>query len=128
METIMIVDDENAVRSLVQFSLGKLGYTVIEACDGVEALEVYQARGGAIDIVLIDLIMPRMGGRETYVRLKDLNPGIRALFATGYGIDQNTKDLLATGALGIIQKPYEMVSLENEIRRVLDRGRGAPVS
>jgi PAS domain S-box-containing protein len=119
-ETIMIVDDEVDLRSLVRLTLGQRGYTVIEAADGIEAVEKFQSRSSSIDLVLIDLIMPRLGGRETYVRLRELDPGIKALFATGYGIDDKTEDLLATGALGIIRKPYEIETVEKEIRRVLD--------
>jgi CheY-like chemotaxis protein len=120
----MIVDDENALRRLMRISLTAQGYTVIEAADGVEALELYRRHREKIDIVLIDLIMPRMGGRETYLRLKELNPGIRVIFATGYGLDQETQALLATGGLSILNKPYEMTTVENEIRKVMDRGRG----
>jgi len=122
-ETIMIVDDEPALRSLMRISLTERGYTVMEAGDGLEALELYTKHGGTIDMVLIDLIMPKLGGRETYLRLKELNPAIKALFATGYGIDDQTQELLATGVLGIIKKPYEMTAVESEIRKVLDRGR-----
>jgi PAS domain S-box-containing protein len=124
-ETIMIVDDEPALRSLMRISLTERGYTVMEAGDGVEALELYSQHGGTIDMVVIDLIMPRLGGRETYLKLKKMNAGVRALFATGYGIDDQTQELLATGVLGIIKKPYEMTSVETEIRKVLDR---APAS
>ena len=74
-------------------------------------------------MVLIDLIMPRLGGRETFLRLKRINPGVKALFATGYGIDDQVQELLATGVLGIIRKPYEMTAVENEIRAILDRPR-----
>ena len=116
----MIVDDEADLRSLVRITLGERGYTVIEAADGIEAVELFQASSTPIDLVLIDLIMPRLGGRETYVKMRELDPRIKALFATGYGIDDKTEDLLATGALGIIRKPYEVESVEKEIRRILD--------
>ena len=119
-ETIMVVDDEPALRRLVRLSLNERGYTVIEAADGLEALDRYRESAGKIDMVLIDLIMPRLGGRETYLRLKEMNPGIKVLFATGYGIDDQTQEILATGILGIIKKPYEMTSVEREIRKVLD--------
>jgi CheY-like chemotaxis protein len=122
-ETILIVDDEPALRSLMRISLSERGYTVIEAEDGLEALELFRQHGKTIDMVVIDLIMPKLGGRETYLRLKQMNPDIRALFATGYGIDDQTQELLATGVLGIIKKPYEMASVESEIRRALDRRR-----
>ena len=82
-ETIMIVDDEADLRSLVRITLGERGYTVIEAADGIEAVELFQASSTPIDLVLIDLIMPRLGGRETYVKMRELDPRIKALFATG---------------------------------------------
>jgi len=105
----------------MHISLSELGYTVLEAADGLEAIEQYQRHRPAVDLVLIDLVMPRLGGRETYQRLKKLDPSIRALFATGYGIDDQVNELLSTGVLGIIRKPYEMTVVENEIRAVLDR-------
>jgi two-component system cell cycle sensor histidine kinase/response regulator CckA len=120
-ETILIVDDESTVRSLVRISLSEVGYTVLEAGDGIEALEAYRRHGPSIDLVLIDLIMPHLGGRETYLKLREMNPALKAIFATGYGIDDKTQELLATGVLGIIKKPYEMAAVENEIRSVLDR-------
>jgi two-component system, cell cycle sensor histidine kinase and response regulator CckA len=123
METILVVDDEPALRGLMRISLTELGYTVLEAADGVEAIEQYQRHPAAIDLVLIDLVMPRLGGRETYQRLKEMDPHVRALFATGYGIDDQVHELLATGVLGIIKKPYEMTAVEVEIRTILDRPR-----
>jgi nitrogen-specific signal transduction histidine kinase/ActR/RegA family two-component response regulator len=122
-ETILVVDDEPSLRSLVRISLSERGYTVMEAGDGLEALELYSRHAGKIDMVLIDLVMPKLGGRETYLKLKQMNPGVRALFATGYGIDDQVQELLATGVMGIIKKPYEMTSVESEIRKVLDHGR-----
>ncbi len=122
-ETIMVVDDEAVLRDLIRITLGDRGYTVIEAADGIEAVERFRHRSSAIDLVLIDLVMPRLGGRETYLRLRELDPGVKALFATGYGIDDETEDLLASGALGIIRKPYDIGFVEKEIRRVLDSPR-----
>jgi PAS domain S-box-containing protein len=121
-ETILVVDDEAALRSLMRISLTRHGYTVIEAGDGLQAIEQYRRHGTEIDLVLIDLIMPKLGGRETYLRLKEMNPGLRALFATGYGIDDDLQALLSSGALGIIRKPYEVNAVEASIREVLDRG------
>ncbi len=122
-ETILVVDDEPALRQLMSISLSELGYTVLEAADGLEAIEQYQRHRPSVDLVLLDLVMPRLGGREAYLRLKELDPGIRAVFATGYGIDDKVQELLATGVLGIIKKPYEMTAVENEVRAVLDRPR-----
>ena len=63
--------------------------------------------------------MPRLGGRETFLRLKELNPAVKAIFATGYGVEEKERELLSSGALGIIQKPYDLSVVENEIRRAL---------
>ena len=75
-ETILIVDDEAALRGLMRISLSERGYTVIEAGDGLEAVELYTKHRAVIDMVLIDLIMPKLGGRETYLRLKAMNPNV----------------------------------------------------
>jgi DNA-binding response OmpR family regulator len=105
----------------VRMFLTAEGYRVIEAGDGLEAIEVFRKNRLVIDAVLIDLIMPRLGGRETYLRLREMSPRIKALFATGYGSDEQIQELLGTGVLGIIKKPYEMSSLERELRSILDR-------
>jgi two-component system, cell cycle sensor histidine kinase and response regulator CckA len=118
-ETVMIVDDEPTLRAMVRIALSQRGYTVIEAADGIQAIELYRQHAGKIDLVLIDLIMPRLGGRDTFLRLKELNPALKALFATGYGVEEKERELLDTGALGIIQKPYDLSAVENEIRRAL---------
>jgi hypothetical protein len=99
-ETIMIVDDEVDLGSLIWITLGERGHTVIEAADGIEAVKLFQASCGPIQLILIDLIMPRLGERETYMKWRELDPGIKALFPIGYGIDDETEDLLATSGLG----------------------------
>jgi two-component system, cell cycle sensor histidine kinase and response regulator CckA len=119
-ETIMVVDDEPDLRELMRISLAERGYTVIEAADGLDAIDAYQAHGYAVDLVVIDLIMPNLGGRETYLKLKEMNPHVKAVFATGYGTDDQARELMTTGVLGIIRKPYEMSDVEASIRRFLD--------
>ncbi len=123
-ETIMIVDDEADIRNLFRILLSERGYTVIEAADGAEAVEKFKRGNGSVDLVLIDLIMPKLGGRETYLKLREIDPTIKAFFATGYGVDEKTEELLSTGVLGIIKKPYELAAVEKEIRRALDQPRG----
>ena len=122
-ETIMVVDDEPSLRVLLRLALGRRGYSVVEAADGIDALELFRDRKGEIDLVVLDIVMPRLGGHATFERLKEMDPGVRVLFATGYGLDDESEQLLGSGALGIIRKPYDLSTLEREIRSALDGGR-----
>jgi len=86
-ETILLVDDEDMVIDVGQRMLNRLGYKVVTAESGKKALEVYQMKNNSIDIVIIDMIMPLMGGGEAYDRLKKINPDLKVLLASGYSID-----------------------------------------
>jgi PAS domain S-box-containing protein len=122
-ETIMVVDDEPSLRSLLRRALGRHGYSVVEATDGIEALELFRGSKKRIDLVVLDIVMPRLDGHATFEQLKQMDPGVRVLFATGYGMDGESQQLLESGALGIIRKPYDLTTLELEIRAALDGGR-----
>ena len=118
-ETVLVVEDEDGVRRLLKHVLEIRGYKVLEACDGEEALGVYQ-RSGAIDLVLTDMIMPRMGGRELAGRLLGLDPGVKIVFMSGYTDDV----LVRTGELGgdmsFLQKPLRPEMLATKVREALD--------
>ncbi len=120
-ETILVVDDEPSLRYLLRKALGVHGYNVLEAADGVEAIEAFRKQDGAVDLAIVDLVMPRLGGRETYLRLRELDPRLKVILVTGYGIDEQARDLLAMGVAGVLKKPYQIALVEREIRRVLDR-------
>jgi len=120
IETVLVVDDEEPVRALLQRILEEGGYTVLLATDGVEATELYAERGTEIDLVVLDIIMPRMGGRETYERLREINPEVKVLLSSGYTKKGQAQDILAAGARGFLPKPYDLRAVLRKVRGVLE--------
>jgi len=116
--TILIVDDEPQVREVISRVLVGCGYTVIAAADGQEALTRYGS-GSGIDLVILDLVMPGMGGRECFTRLREANPRARILIATGYTSDGSSRELLGAGALGIVEKPLQLPEFAQTVRAAL---------
>ena len=121
-----MVDDEPLLRDLVVNILGRRGYRVLEAADGIEAVETYRGRPAGIDLVIIDLVMPRLGGRETWLRLREIDPRVKAVLASGYGLDERVRDLLSLGVLGFLKKPYEISEVEEVVRKALDAPSAGP--
>ncbi|MEW6510999.1 MAG: PAS domain S-box protein [Bacteroidota bacterium] len=119
-ETILIVDDEETIRTLVSDILQDKGYAVVGAGDGRAAVEIYNERGREIDLVILDMTMPGMGGPETFDKLKSMNPDVRVILSTGYSQDERARDLLARGVKAFVQKPYRIDDLAVAVRRVLD--------
>ncbi|PRQ03239.1 Blue-light-activated protein [Enhygromyxa salina] len=116
-ETILLVEDEAMVRSVAERILRQAGYVVLSAGDGVEAMQVFEQRSKAIDLVILDVVMPRMGGYEFHDRIRERFPDLSVIFTTGH-------DLSPTAALRrpIVRKPYGSLSLLQAVRRELDRG------
>ena len=114
---VLLVDDESAVRSVASRLLKRLGYTVVEACDGREAVAVYYLRQEEIDFVLMDLIMPEMSGAETYAQLRGMNPGVKVLVCSGFDGGQ-AREVLDSGAAGFLPKPYSLKLLREAIDRM----------
>ncbi|MGE5189370.1 MAG: PAS domain S-box protein [Gemmatimonadota bacterium] len=119
-ETILFVDDEESLRLLAVETLGRLGYSVTTARNGVEAIEIFSDSGNRIDLVILDMIMPGMGGEETFRRLRKLAPSARVLVSSGYAVEGKPGNLLAEGAAGFLQKPYRLATLATAVRRALD--------
>jgi two-component system cell cycle sensor histidine kinase/response regulator CckA len=119
-ETILLVDDESSIRDLASRVLLKFGYTPITATSGEEALEIYSNRKDEIDLVVIDLGMPGMGGHKCVQKLLKLNPDIKVIIASGYSINGQVKDTLQAGAKGFVGKPYQIQELLGKVRDVLD--------
>jgi PAS domain S-box-containing protein len=119
-ETILVVDDEPAVRDMCEALLSALGYRAIPAEDGEAACHIYRERGGEIDLILLDLVMPRMGGRETFHALRGMDPGVRVLLSSGYAQQGAAQEILDGGARGFLQKPYGISELARTIRGILD--------
>jgi two-component system cell cycle sensor histidine kinase/response regulator CckA len=117
--TVLLVDDELMVLELGMKLLEKLGYTVIQAKGGREAVEIYKTSPDSIDLVILDMIMPDMGGGETYDRIKEINPGVKVILSTGYSTDGRATEILERGCDGFLPKPYTIRELSASIEEVL---------
>ncbi|MDY6986463.1 MAG: response regulator [Thermodesulfobacteriota bacterium] len=120
-QTVLLVDDEAMVASVANRMLKKLGYEVVTASSGKEALESFEPRHENIDIVILDMIMPDMNGGEVYDKIKEINPQARVLLSSGYSIDSQAADILKRGCDGFIQKPFGLRELSGRIREVLEK-------
>jgi PAS domain S-box-containing protein len=124
---ILVVDDEDAVREVAADLLSSLGYHVTTAPDGISALQQYRLSGHEVDVVLLDLAMPGMDGRECFNALKAIDPEVKAVLCTGYGFNVAAQQLLDDGMLGIVAKPYGIEQLADAIALALHtRKPGAP--
>jgi len=120
-ETILLVEDMDLVRELGVIILEKFGYTVLPVADGLEALEVYQNEQENISLVILDIIMPRMDGKECLEQLLRINPNVKAIISSGVGQEDLINEVLKIGAKGAVNKPYGMRQLLGMVRDVLDR-------
>jgi two-component system, cell cycle sensor histidine kinase and response regulator CckA len=126
-ETILLVDDEQMITTVCRAMLEKLGYRVLVAVNGQEAVDRYRTNQQEIDLVLMDMIMPGLGGDQVFDRLKAINPTVRIILATGYdGMDGKAVGLMERGCRGYIQKPFNIYALSRTIREVLDGTADAP--
>jgi PAS domain S-box-containing protein len=119
-ETILLVDDESRVRHTCRDSLKLLGYAVMTAASGDEAVEIYSKKAAAIDIVVLDMIMPGLSGKETYRCLKKINPEVRVLLASGYAVNGQGKEIMDEGCNAYIQKPFKIEQLSLLIRNMME--------
>jgi len=120
-ETILLVDDENALRRLAKRILSEAGYRVLEASDGAMALRVAAEEVGEIDLVLTDVEMPTLGGRGMVDELHELSPGMRVLFMSGYTDNEILRRGIRTSETGFLQKPFTAESLRAAVKAVLDK-------
>jgi two-component system cell cycle sensor histidine kinase/response regulator CckA len=116
---VLLVDDEKALLNVGAKLLKKLGYTVLEAAAGAEAVEIYKEDKDKIDIVILDMIMPDMSGGEVYDRISEINPEVKVLLSSGYSIDGKATEILKRGCDGFIQKPFRLQELSERIKEVL---------
>jgi CheY-like chemotaxis protein len=119
-ETVLVVDDEDAIWDFVIEALQKLGYTVILAGDGEEAVEIFKGNTDEIDLVFLDMIMPKLGGHSAFYKLKGIKKDVKVLLSSGYVSEAEIEDLLEEGANGFLHKPHQIRELAVEIRRILD--------
>jgi CheY-like chemotaxis protein len=120
-ETVLLVDDEDMILNVGKDMLGEMGYNVLLAKSGREAVEVYRKHKHNVDLVIVDLIMPEMSGGEAYNIMKKNNPKVKALLASGYSIDGQAAEIMELGCDGFIQKPFDVKKLSEKIREILDK-------
>jgi len=121
METVLLVDDEVVIINVVKSILEGMGYNVLIARCGEDAIEVYKKNGQEIDLVILDMSMPSMGGSETYDSLKDVNPDVKVLLTSGYSIDGQASEILERGCDGFIEKPFTINELSQKLRGILEK-------
>ena len=120
-ETVLLVDDEEIVIGVGKHMLEKLGFSVLTATSGNEAIDIYRNNKDRIELVVMDMIMQGMGAGDTYDELQVIDPAIKVLLSSGYGVDQQTSAILNRGCKGFIQKPFNMQVLSEKIGEVLEK-------
>ena len=120
LETVLLVEDEPGVRALAEVVLRRLGYTVLVAENGMAALHLWEESRGSVDVVLTDVIMPRMSGSELARRLREISPRLKILFMSGYTDDMLSDQGILAGETQLIQKPFTAEALARKLRSVLD--------
>jgi PAS domain S-box-containing protein len=119
-ETILLVEDQDGIRDLVGEFLQKSGYTVLSAADGNEALQMAEEQKGPIDLLLTDVVMPNLGGRELALRLTEPRPQMKVLFMSGYPDHGTWSSELVDDSASVLQKPFALETLARKVRVLLD--------
>ncbi|MGO9569971.1 MAG: PAS domain S-box protein [Desulfomonilaceae bacterium] len=119
--TVLVVDDEDIIRELLGEMLEELGFTVISARDGIEGLEIYCKQWQQIDVVIVDMIMPGLSGREAFREMKKINPSVRVILSTGFTREGAVQETLEEGIAWFVQKPYRLEELSEAMFHALSR-------
>jgi len=119
-ESVLLVDDEERILTVGREICKALGYSVITAASGKEAVTIYKKNKKKINLVILDMIMPEMNGLETFLKLKKLNPDVKVLLSTGYSIDEKAQEMLKQGCRGYILKPYSVIDFSHKLREILE--------
>ena len=120
-ETILIVDDHETIWDFLIEALQRLGYSVLLAENGLDAVEIYRENPREIDLVLLDMIMPKAGGHQTFFQIRAIDPEAKILLSSGFVSENEVQDLLAQGACGFLPKPHRLPVVAQAIREILDR-------
>jgi CheY-like chemotaxis protein len=118
--TILLVDDEKLVLETVSGMLERLGYNVLIAGSGMEAIDYYKEKMETIDLIILDMIMPKMDGGKTFEKIKEINPNAKVLLSSGYSIDGQVAEKLKDGCDGFIQKPFNLRNLCGKLIEILN--------
>ncbi|MBQ4337567.1 MAG: response regulator [Lentisphaeria bacterium] len=119
-ETILIVDDHETIWDFLVEALQMLGYSVLLAENGEDAVSIYRENPGAIDLVLLDMIMPKLGGHQAFYQLQAIDPDVKVLLSSGFVSEEEVNDLLQQGACGFLPKPHRLPQVAKAIRNALD--------
>jgi len=125
-EGILVIDDEESIRQFCFDVLRGYGYQVYLAANGLEGLKLYRDQPDSIHLVILDMIMPKMGGKETLINLRRINPHLPVLLSTGFGENDEVRSMMQEGVSGFIQKPYQVPALVSRIREILDKTKVPP--
>ncbi len=119
-ETVLMVDDEEMILEVGTLMLTTLGYKALAARSGEEGLDLYGGQWKSIHLVILDMTMPGMSGKDTFEELKKINPAVRVLLSSGYSMDSRAKEILDRGCRGFIQKPFNLTSFSRKLREALE--------
>ena len=119
-ETVLLVDDEEMIIDIGTELLRLMGYHVLTAENGTQGLQLYKEKSDEIALVVLDMVMPDMTGGECFDKLRDLNPTVKVLLASGYSVDGQASKILDRGCNGFIQKPFKIAQFSKKIREILD--------
>jgi len=119
-DTILVVEDEENLRDLLKMVLEENGFKVLEAVDGVQALEIFTAHKDEIGVVLSDLGLPRLGGWEAFLKMREINPELKGILASGFLNSDVRSAIIKSGARDFIQKPYNSIKIIAMIRELFD--------
>jgi len=118
-ETILLVDDEDVITEVTGKLLAELGYRIITARSGAEAVDIYTQKHTGVDLVIMDMIMPGLSGSDTFDMLRTINPSLRMILSSGYSMNGKVKEIMDKGVRGFLQKPYRLHELAKKIREAL---------
>jgi DNA-binding NtrC family response regulator len=120
---VLVVDDEEMLRDLARDILVRHGYTVVTAASGAEAVDIYCRRGGHIAVVVLDILLPDMGGREVFRLIRDFDPAARVIVSSGFERGRDAGDLIREGAAAFVQKPYRINELVEKVGELMKKDR-----
>ncbi len=117
--SVLIIDDEEMIRDLARDVLEMHGFHILSAENGVDGVAVYKKNKDTIACIILDLTMPRMSGRETYLQLKAIDKNAKIILSTGHGKDKMTQEIIELGVHGVIQKPYRIEELLRLVQKMM---------
>lgn len=119
--TILVVDDDEMILDVMSEMLGMLGYKVLTADNGLTAIDIYRRRSESVDLVLLDIIMPKLNGDEVFERLKLINPDIKVICASGYCAEKTIEKMMKGGCCGYFPKPVNFTELSKHVHKVMKK-------